>query len=133
MRLLMAAANPNRGWEGLVIGEPHRASYGDQFQNTFPTLHHHGVELWVPEVGGRVDPESGAHDLLMVLFGGMSKGERNRIKLRVQTAMADPTEREGRYLGGRPPYGYRLIDVGPHPNPEKASMGARCGSWTSTR
>jgi site-specific DNA recombinase len=125
MRLPVAAANPNRGWEALVIGEPHRAFYGDQFQNTFPTLHHHGIELWVPEVGGRVDPESEAHDLLMVLFGGMSKGERNRIKLRVRAAMADLTEREGRYLGGRPPYGYRLVDVGPHPNPEKASMGMK--------
>jgi DNA invertase Pin-like site-specific DNA recombinase len=125
MRLLLAAGDPNRGWEGLVIGEPRRAFYGDQFQNTFPTLHHHGVQLWVPEVGGRVDPESEAHDLLMVLFGGMSKGERNRIKLRVRTAMADLTEREGRFLGGRPPYGYRLVEMGPHPNPEKASMGVR--------
>lgn len=122
-RLLLAASNPHRGWEALVIGEPHRAFYGDQFQNTFPTLHHHGVQLWVPEVGGRVDPDSEAHDLLMMLFGGMSKGERNRIKLRVRTAMADLTEREGRYLGGRPPYGYRLVDVGLHPNPEKAAMG----------
>jgi hypothetical protein len=24
--------------------------------------------------------------------------------------------RQGRYLGGRPPYGYRLADAGPHPN-----------------
>ncbi len=32
---------------------------------------------------------------------------------------------EGRYLGGRPPYGYRLIDVGPHPNPAKAADGKR--------
>lgn len=35
-RLLVAAADPNTGWEALVIGEPHRAFYGDQFQNTFP-------------------------------------------------------------------------------------------------
>ena len=32
---------------------------------------------------------------------------------------------EGRYLGGRPPYGYRLIDAGPHPNPAKAADGKR--------
>ena len=33
--------------------------------------------------------------------------------------------RQGRYLGGRPPYGYMLIDVGPHPNPAKAADGKR--------
>ncbi len=32
---------------------------------------------------------------------------------------------EGRYLGGRPPYGYLLIDAGPHPNPAKAADGKR--------
>lgn len=124
-RLLQMLSNPHRGWEAVVIGEPHRAFYGDQFQNTFPTIHHHGVELWVPEVGGRFDPESEAHDLLMLLFGGMSKGERNRIKIRVRTAMADMAEREGRFLGGRPPYGYWLVEAGPHPNPEKAALGIR--------
>ncbi len=31
----------------------------------------------------------------------------------------------GRWLGGRPPYGYRIGDVGPHPNPSKAASGAR--------
>jgi hypothetical protein len=32
---------------------------------------------------------------------------------------------EGRFLGGRPPYGYRLADAGPHPNPGKAADGRR--------
>jgi hypothetical protein len=40
------------------------------------------VALWVPEVGGRIDPGSDAHDLVMSLYGGMSKDERNRIKIR---------------------------------------------------
>ncbi len=47
----------------------------------------------------------------------MSKGERNRIKIRVRSAMASQAVTEGRFLGGRPPYGYRLADAGPHPNP----------------
>ncbi len=53
----------------------------------------------------------------------MSKGERNRIKVRVRAAMKAQTELEGRFLGGRPPYGYRLADAGPHPNPSKAAEG----------
>jgi DNA invertase Pin-like site-specific DNA recombinase len=59
----------------------------------------------------------------MSVFGGMSKGERNRIKLRVRTAMAAQTLLEGRYLGGRPPYGYTLQDLGPYSNPAKAADG----------
>ena len=54
-----------------------------------------------------------------------SRGERNRIKVRVRTAMAAQTQLEGRFLGGRPPYGYRLADAGPHPNPAKAADGKR--------
>jgi site-specific DNA recombinase len=79
----------------------------------------------VPEVGGPVDPGSEAHDLVMTLFGGMSKGERTRIKTRVRAAMSAQTATEGRFLGGRPPYGYQLVDAGLHPHPGKAAVGAR--------
>jgi site-specific DNA recombinase len=61
----------------------------------------------------------------MSLYGGMSKGEHNRIKIRVRAAMATQAKQEGRFLGGRPPYGYRLADAGPHPNPGKAAIGQR--------
>jgi DNA invertase Pin-like site-specific DNA recombinase len=108
-----------------VIGEPQRAFYGAQFALTFPLFEHYGVELWVPAVGGRVDPGSEAHDMVMTLFGGMSKGERSRIRTRVRNAMAAQAATEGRFLGGRPPYGYRLADAGPHPTPGKAALGIR--------
>jgi len=108
-----------------VVGEPHRAFYGNQFGMTFPLFEHYRVPLWVPEVGGPVDPGNEAHELVMLVFGGMSKGERNRIKIRVRTAMASQAKMEGRFLGGRPPYGYRLADAGPHPNPAKAADGRR--------
>lgn len=39
--------------------------------------------------------------------------------------MAAQAQFHGRYLGGRPPYGYRLADAGPHPNPGKAAGGRR--------
>jgi hypothetical protein len=37
--------------------------------------------------------------------------ERNRIKIRVRTAMEALARMEGRFLGGRPPYGYKLADA----------------------
>ncbi len=61
----------------------------------------------------------------MSTFGSLSKGERNRIKIRVRAAMAAQAQTEGRYLGGRPPYGYTLVDAGPHPNPARAADGKR--------
>ena len=39
--------------------------------------------------------------------------------------MAVPARDQGRYLGGRPPYGYRLADAGPHPNKMRANWGRR--------
>jgi site-specific DNA recombinase len=124
-RLLEAFKAPGRPFDAVVIGEPQRAFYGSQFGLTFPVFTHHGVALWVPEVGGAVDPGSEAHDLVMTLFGGMSKGERTRIQTRVRSAMGAQAAAQGRFLGGRPPYGYQLGDAGAHPNPEKASFGAR--------
>jgi DNA invertase Pin-like site-specific DNA recombinase len=123
-RLLDAIRNASRSWADLVIAEPQRAFAGNQFGLVYPVLVHYGVSLWVPEVGGRVDPDSEAHDLLMSLFGGLAKAERNRIRHRVRAAMAAHAS-SGRWLGGRPPYGYTLVDAGPHPNPEKAASGAR--------
>ena len=124
-RLLEGFKDPDRGFDAVVVGEPARAFYGNQFGLTFPVFVHYGLELWVPEVGGKVDPGSDAHDLVMSLYGGMSKGERNRIKIRVRAAMAAQAQTEGRFLGGRPPYGYRLADAGAHPNPGKAAIGQR--------
>src|SRR5215467_7108112 len=124
-RLLAALADPGRGFEAVVVGEPQRAFYGNQFGNTYPLFEHYGVPLWVPEVGGPIDPNNEAHDMIMSTFGSLSKGERNRIKVRVRAAMSAQAQMEGRYLGGRPPYGYVLVDAGPHPNPAKAADGKR--------
>jgi site-specific DNA recombinase len=124
-RLLAALEDPGRGFEALVIGEPQRVFYDNQFGLVFPLFEHFGVGLWVPEVGGPIDPDCEAHGLIMSVFAGMSKAERRRIQIRVRSAMIAQVEREGRFLGGRPPYGYRLADAGPHHNPALAALGAR--------
>jgi hypothetical protein len=123
--LLAELRDPGRGFDAVVIGEPHRAFYGNQYGLTFPLFEHYGVPLWVPEVGGPIDPGNEAHDMVMSVYGGMSKGERNRVRVRVRAAMAAQARHEGRFLGGRPPYGYLIADAGAHPNPAKAADGKR--------
>ncbi len=48
-----------------------------------------------------------------------------RRQLRTRAAMSDLASRTDRFLGGRPPYGYCLVDAGPHPNPGRAAAGQR--------
>jgi DNA invertase Pin-like site-specific DNA recombinase len=86
-----------------------------------PLFEHYGVELWMPEAGGRVDYASEHDEHAMTVLGLSSKREVTRTSIRVRTAMAVQVREQGRHLGGRPPYGYRLGDAGPHPNKAHAA------------
>lgn len=123
--LVAALADPGRGWDAVVIGEYERAFYGSQYAAMAPLFEHYGVQLWMPETGGRVDYASEHDEQAMMVLGLSSKREITRTSIRVRTAMAAQTREQGRYLGGRPPYGYRLADAGPHPNKAHAAWGRR--------
>ncbi len=124
--LVAELADPDRGWDAIVIGEYERAFYGSQFASMAPLFEHYGVQLWMPEVGGRVDFGAEDHEQTMMALGLQSKREITRTRIRVRTAMAAQTREQGRYpYGGRPPYGYRLADAGPHPNKAHAAWGRR--------
>ena len=123
--LVAALADPDRGWDAIVIGEYERAFYGSQYAAMAPLFEHYGVTLWAPEVGGRIDYHAEDHEQMMLALGLSSKREITRTRIRVRTAMAAQTREQGRYLGGRPPYGYRLGDAGPHPNKAHAAWGRR--------
>ena len=123
--LVAALADPGRGWDAIVIGEYERAFYGSQYALMAPLFEHYGVQLWMPEAGGRVDFASEHDEQAMTVLGLSSKREVTRTSIRVRTAMAAQTREQGRYLGGRPPYGYRLADAGPHPNKAHAAWGRR--------
>jgi len=123
--LVAQLADPDRGWDAIVVGEYERAFYGSQYASMAPLFEHYGVSLWMPEVGGRVDWHAEDHEQTMLALGLSSKREVTRTRIRVRTAMAAQTLEQGRYLGGRPPYGYRLGDAGPHPNKAHAAWGRR--------
>ena len=123
--LVAELADPERGWDAIVIGEYERAFCGSQFASMAPLFEHYGVQLWMPEVGRRVDFGAEDHEQTMMALGLQSKREIIRARIRVRTAMAAQTREQGRYLGGRPPYGYRLADAGPHPNKAHAAWGRR--------
>jgi site-specific DNA recombinase len=123
--LVALLADPGRGWDAIVIGEYERAFYGSQYAAMAPLFEHYGVQLWMPEAGGQVDYASEHDEHAMTILGLSSKREVTRTSIRVRTAMAVQVREQGRYLGGRPPYGYRLADAGPHPNKAHAAWGRR--------
>ncbi|GAA1673060.1 hypothetical protein GCM10009733_082750 [Nonomuraea maheshkhaliensis] len=51
--LIEELKDPRRGFDAVVIGEPQRAFYGNQYSLTFPLFEHLGVSLWVPEEATR--------------------------------------------------------------------------------
>ncbi len=123
--LVAQLADPDRGRDAIVIGEYERAFYASQYASMAPLFGHYGVGLWMPEVGGRVDGHAEDHEQTMLAPGLSSRREITRTRIRVRAAMAAQTREEGRYLGGRPPYGYRLADAGPHPDKAHAAWGRR--------
>jgi site-specific DNA recombinase len=123
--LVAQLADPGRGWDAIVIGEYERAFSGSQYAAMAPLSGHYGVQLWMPEAGGRVDWRAGDHEQMMLALGLAGKREITRTRIRVRTAMAAQAREQGRYLGGRPPYGYRLADAGPHPDKAHAAWGRR--------
>jgi DNA invertase Pin-like site-specific DNA recombinase len=124
-RLLGELKNPDRGWDAVVVGEGTRCWFGNQFSLTAPRFAAYGVQVWIPELGGRFDALNPSHKVLMSVLGGMSESERIHVQARVRAAMDAQVVNEGRHQGGRAPYGYTVTDGGPHPNPRKASEGRR--------
>jgi DNA invertase Pin-like site-specific DNA recombinase len=124
-RLLAALKDPRRDWGAVVVGEGTRCWFGNQFSLIAPRFAAYGVELWVPELGGKYDARNPSHKMLMSVLGGMSESERQHVQARVRAAMDAQVINEGRHQGGRAPYGYVVVDGGPHPNPRKAAEGYR--------
>ncbi|WP_433794848.1 recombinase family protein [Actinoplanes sp. CA-252034] len=110
-RLLDAIRNPEREFDAIIVGESDRAFSGNQLQQLLPTLTHSNITLWLPELGGPLDPGNPTHRALIALLGNDARREVLRARHRTLTAMRALARDEGRFLGGRPPYGYHLADA----------------------
>jgi hypothetical protein len=81
-------ADPGRGFDAVVVGEYERAFHGSQYALMAPLFEHYGVQLWMPEAGGRVNFAAEGDEQLMLSLGVQSKREVTRTRIRVRTAMA---------------------------------------------
>ncbi|MGC5054347.1 recombinase family protein [Micromonospora sp. DT48] len=123
--LLTAATGQCRMFDAVIIGEYERAFHGDQLTHVAAMLAAHEIQLWLPETRGPIDLNDPTHQALAMLLGHQSKREVLRARFRTTMAMRAQARDQGRHLGGRPPYGYRLADAGPHPNTAHARWGRR--------
>ncbi|MEU4674511.1 recombinase family protein [Amycolatopsis sp. NPDC023774] len=124
-QLMAAITDPNPAVDAIVVGEYERAFTGSQFATIYAWCTRHRIQLWLPETDGPVDLGKRDHRALLALLGAQSQREVLRARHRVLAAMHNQATQQGRYLGGRPPYGYQLVDAGPHPNPADARWGRR--------
>ncbi|OJF13107.1 hypothetical protein BG844_17000 [Couchioplanes caeruleus subsp. caeruleus] len=123
--LLAAITDPDRPFDALMVGEFERAFCAGQFEVLLPLLDEHGIQVWLPEAGGPIDPADPVHQALVLMLGHQSQREILRSRFRTTAAMQVQARDQGRHLGGRPPCGYRLVDAGPHPNAAHARWGRR--------
>jgi site-specific DNA recombinase len=121
--LIAALADQGRGWDAIVVG-----STSGRFTAASTRWSLRCCSITASSCGcrrraGRL--RLGARRAGDDRAGAVVEAGVARTSIRVRTAMAAQTREQGRYLGGRPPYGYRLGDAGPHPNKAHAAWGRR--------
>ncbi|TQM85461.1 hypothetical protein FHX81_7944 [Saccharothrix saharensis] len=117
-----ALRDPDRGFDAIIVGEYERAFAGDQLPRLLALFRRYGVQVWLPEAGGRLEPDSAKHQALIDMLEAQSLREVARARHRAMASMRVQTL-EGRFPGGRAPYGYRLVESGAHPRLADARRG----------
>jgi DNA invertase Pin-like site-specific DNA recombinase len=78
----------------------------------------HGVALHMIDLGGDVTG-NGISKLVFTILSAVAEAERDRTRERIIDVKRDQRQR-GRYLGGKPPFGWRVGDAGAlEPIPEQ--------------
>jgi site-specific DNA recombinase len=104
--LLAALADPDCPFDAIVIGEYERAFCGSQYALMAPLFEHYGVQLWMPEAGGRVNFAAEGDEQLMLALGIQSKREITRTRTKHTPPGGDGltgwnrTRRPRRWCGG---------------------------------
>ncbi|GLY33468.1 hypothetical protein Kisp02_68330 [Kineosporia sp. NBRC 101731] len=125
-QLLQKLDLPDRGGiDAIVVGEAERAFCAGQLTAMIPLFARLGIRVWLPEFDGPFDPDDTTHRVLALQLGAQARREVLRTRFRTLAAMRSQVREQGRYLGGRPPYGYCLVDDGEHPNKAHARWGRR--------
>lgn len=77
-----------RAWGAKRVAGEFAGAFGALIQcsSVYPLIQHFRVELWLPEVGGRVGFTSATTEMLLGMLGGTSKQERALIRARCATA-----------------------------------------------
>jgi hypothetical protein len=101
--LLAAAAESDRGFDAVVVGEFERAFAGAEAPLVIALLQSFGVAVWLPETRGPVDLAEPEHRALLLMLGHLSEREVLRNRFRTTAAMTVQIRDQGRNLGGRTP------------------------------
>src|SRR4051794_14486633 len=78
--------------------------------NVVEQLKTRGVKLHLPDLGGNI-AGNGLSKLFLTIAAAFAEAERDRIRERITNVKQDQKAR-GRYLGGKVPFGYRVVDNG---------------------
>ena len=82
------AARADRRFDAVVVGEYERAFTGRQALRIIAYLNAYGVAVWLPEVGGSVDPGDPVHRAVLMVPGHQSQREVLRARRRTTNAMS---------------------------------------------
>jgi len=97
--LVAQLADPDRGCDAIVVGGYEPAFHGSRHAMMAPLPGHYGVQLWMPEAGGRVDFSSEHDEHAMTVLGPSSKRGVTRTSIR---ASGCPGAHRPGFVGGCP-------------------------------
>jgi DNA invertase Pin-like site-specific DNA recombinase len=93
-------SSPGRRFDAVVVGEYERACSGDEFAKVVALFERAGVQMWLPEAGGRWVREDPMAQALVMVLGAQSQREVLRSRHRVLAAMRAQA-RAAIWVGGR--------------------------------